>query len=119
MFTLEKFLELMTFFYELDSSGTSTQDLDIILESIARSDQIKAQEYFTKVVDSIVYNTADNRRLRKFMVNWYASLRTLTSIQDRTTDVYSLPEEQLNEILKSFGYNFLPGKIIYKTKLHS
>ena len=114
MYTLDKFFELMNFIYELDQNEEAKSNLDIVLDSIARSDKRKVEEYFAKVIDSVVYNTDDNIRLRKFMVNWYTSHRTLTTVQTQTTDVHSMPDDQLNEILKSFGYTFISEKLYTK-----
>lgn len=110
MFTVDDFINLFTY---LKDKSTKLE-LDDVLVALSESERAKAKELFSTSLDQVVHSTDDYLRLKNFMVDWYASHRTLTSLQKQTTDVYLMPEEQLNELLLSFGYNFLQQPLFTK-----
>lgn len=110
MFTVDDFINLFT--YLKDKS--TILELDDVIVALSESERAKAKELFSTSIDQIVHNTQDHLRLKNFLIDWYATHKTITSIQKQTSDVYLLPEEQLNELLLSFGYNFLNQPLFSK-----
>jgi len=83
------------------SSGTDITDA---VEAIARSEKTSAENLFSTVVDTPAYNTQDYQRVRSFLRDWYASQRTLVTYQANISDVYQMPNDQLDDLFQSFGY---------------
>jgi len=82
-------------------------DNDLIksLDSIAKSNQKTSNEFFARVIDTIAHNSPDYTRLRAWLRDWYASHRTISTFQQNVSDVYELPNDQLDELFQSFGYD--------------
>ena len=81
-------------------------DLTEALKAIARSEQGSANQLFNTVIDQIAYNSPDYQRMRSFMRDWYASHRTLTTFQQNISDIYEMPNDQLDDLFQSFGYDY-------------
>lgn len=75
------------------------------LDSIAKSNQKTANEFFSRVIDTIAHNSPDYTRLRGWVRDWYASHRTISTFQQNVSDVYELPNDQLDDLFQSFGYD--------------
>jgi len=73
--------------------------------AIAKSDRAKVESYFSNVVDQFTFGTSDYNRLRKFMIDLYASFRTQSSISLASSDPHSLTNSDLDELFRSMGYN--------------
>ncbi len=102
MFTPEDFWRI----FELLKSGTVSPLLDTNTKILAESEQGISERLFADNLDQPAHLSDDYNRLRKFLVDWYASHRTLTSSQKHITDIYSLPSNDINELLKSFGFDY-------------
>lgn len=113
MFTLNDFWNILDFL----KNGTSST-LNSIVRALAENQKAKATLLFENTLDQIPFLTDDYKRLRKFLIDWYAAHRTLISIQQHASDFFSLPETQLNEILKSFGFNFSLGQLPQKSRVN-
>jgi len=79
-------------------------DLTEAIEAIAKNEKTTSQRFIDVVVDQIAYNSPDWARLRNFFRDWYAALRTVTGFQANISDVYQMPNDQLDELFRSFGY---------------
>jgi len=73
--------------------------------AIAKSDRTKVESYFSNVVDQFTFGTSDYNRLRKFMIDLYASFRTQSSISLSSSDPHALTNSDLDELFRSMGYN--------------
>jgi len=102
MFTIDDFWKIFT----AVSGGTT--DLTNVTKAIAQSSQATVDKYFTNVIDQIPFNTNDYIRLRSFFRDLYASHRTITTLGTKITDPHSLSNEHLDELFRSFGYNYSP-----------
>jgi len=111
MFTLDNFWQILNF---LD--GTSSLLLDSNTKVLAPSEQGVTNQLFENTIDQIVFASDDYKRLKRFLVNWYASHRTMISTQKNANDVFSLPENQLDELLHSFGFTFATTPLSFLTK---
>jgi len=85
--------------------GTEDPRLDINTKVLSESERQVAKELFTTTIDQPVFNTNDYKKLRKFIIDWYASHRTITTTQKHISDVFSLPDNHVNELFRSFGFN--------------
>ena len=86
--------------------GEAVDNLSKSLESIAKSEQAKSNTFFNATLDQFAYSSDDYTRLKSFIVDWYASLKSLISTQAQSSDPFSLPDEHLNELFRSFGYPY-------------
>ena len=97
----------LTLFWEIlaEIQGEST-DLTEALKALAKSDQATAQNLMDVVVDQLAYNSPDWQRIKNFLRDWYASHRTMTTYQAGISDPHQYPNDQLDELFRSFGYNY-------------
>jgi hypothetical protein len=102
MFTIADFWKIFT----AVSGGTT--DLTDVTKALAQSSQATANKYFTNVIDQIPFNTNDYIRLRSFLRDLYATHKTMTTLGTKITDPHSLSNEHLDELFRSFGYNYSP-----------
>jgi len=84
--------------------GSST-DLTEAVKSIAKNEKTVSETLFSNIIDQPAYNSQDYQRIRAFLRDWYAALRSLTSFQSNINDIYQLPNDQLDELFQSFGFN--------------
>lgn len=75
------------------------------LNAIAKADRTKLDSYFTNVIDQVSFSTTDYNRLRKFLVDLFASHRTMVTASAQVSDVHSLSNSDLDELFRSFGYD--------------
>ena len=73
--------------------------------AIAKSDRTKVESYFSNVIDQYTFETEDYNRLRKFMIDLYASFRTQSTISLSSSDPHALANTDLDELFRSMGYN--------------
>jgi hypothetical protein len=97
--TIDDFWEIWNNLLGLDN------DLVKSLDSISKSNQKTANEFFARIIDTIAHNSPDYNRLRGWLRDWYASHRTISTFQQNVSDVYELPNDQLDDLFQSFGYD--------------
>lgn len=90
---------------ETDTADSNNLDLDERLRILARSEALVTDRMFSNSLDQVCFDTADYERLRNMLVDWYSSHKILTSTQRYCTDLYRMPEDQLDELFASFGIN--------------
>lgn len=93
----------------LDEIQGKNADLTDAVTSIARNEKTVAQNLFSNVIDQISYNSRDYERIRSFLRDWYAAHRTVTTYQANISDVYQMPNDQLDDLFRSFGYDYSTG----------
>lgn len=101
MFKLEDLWRILNYLKD----GTDDPRLDENTKVLSKSEKEIARSLFTNTIDQPVFNTNDYKKLRKFIIDWYASHRTITSTQKNISDVFSLPDDHVNELFRSFGFN--------------
>jgi len=84
--------------------GEST-DLTEAIDAIAKNEKTTSQRLMDLVIDQIAHNSPDWTRLKGFFRDWYATHRTVTSFQANISDVYEIPNDQLDIMFRSFGYD--------------
>jgi methionine-rich copper-binding protein CopC len=84
-------------------------DLTDAVKSIAKNEKTVSERLFTNVIDQIAYNSRDYERIRSFLRDWYAAHRSLTTYQANISDVYQMPNDQLDDLFQSLGYDYSTG----------
>ena len=94
------------FFWKLFDAvaGKSDTGITTVLDSLAKSDRAKLEDYFLNVIDQSSFNTEDYNKLRKLLIDLFATHRTLASQSISSTDPHSLMNSDLDELFRSFGY---------------
>jgi hypothetical protein len=100
LFTIYDFFKLLKYF----KTG-ETKDLDPNLIIHAEDSKGKASTLFDDSIDLMCHSSDDYKRLKKFFIPWYTSLRTFNSTMAKASEARSLPEDHLNILLNSFGYS--------------
>lgn len=98
------------FFWELFEavSGGTGKGITNALDALAKSDRTKLETYFTQVIDQTSFSTQDYHRLRKFLIDLFATHRSLASQSLASSDPHSLSNSDLDELFRSFGYPHSP-----------
>ena len=96
---------IIDLFWEIfESVGGGTGNITDALNSIAKSDRAKIENYFTNVVDQAAYSTDDYNRLRKFLIDLFATHRSIATSSLQASDPHSISNSDLDELFRSFGY---------------
>ena len=101
MFKVDDFWKI----FELLFSGNQG-DLEDIIAQTSLSEKSTTSDFFVNVVDQFPHFTEDYQRLRNFLIQWYASHKTVTTLQRNLSDVFSLTNRELDELFRSFGYDY-------------
>ncbi len=86
-------------------------DITEVIESLAKSEKGKTIEFFNNTINQNSFNTDDYLRFKDFLIDWYASHKTITSLQSQISDPHSMPDSHLDELFRSFGYLYSSNKI--------
>lgn len=81
-------------------------DITTSLDAIAKADRTKLESYFSNVVDQVSFGTTDWNRFRKFIIDLYASHKSLITYSTQISDPHSLTNSDLDELFRSFGYPY-------------
>ena len=102
------FFKIPDTFWEIFTAvtGGSTTNLTEAMRAIAQAERTKANSYFVNVIDQIPHNTEDYQRLRSFLIDLYATQRSIANYSSQLTDPRSMANEQLDELFRSFGFPF-------------
>jgi len=115
LFTLQ---DLWKIFNYLKGIGRLGDDIDANLGILSESERTKVIQFFENTLDQIAFSSDDYKRIRKFLIDWYAAHRTVSSVQKGVSDPFSLPESHLNELVKSFGYSKYLEMLPFLTKVN-
>lgn len=85
--------------------GTTT-DLTTPVKAIAKNEQAVSENFINNVIDQMAHRSSDWYRIKNFIRDWYASHRTIASYQNNISDIFELPNDQLDELFRSFGYPY-------------
>ena len=93
-------------------------DLDDAITKLAKSEHDVSKNFFKSTLDQLSFDTVHYNRLRYFLIDWYTSLKTMTSVQKNISDIYGMPDEHLDEAFRSKGFNFSTKLSRYGTKIN-
>jgi len=116
---IDQFFELLEWLKQTDSIPEEdietwlhrSPELEYKQKQLAYDDKQKTVEFFETIIDQPAFSSNDHKRLRKFLIDWYASHRSYVTQMFKSTDPFSMSSEALNEIILSFGFPY-PQKII-------
>lgn len=112
MFNQDEFIKLLKYFKD----GTeSTLDIKTIIS--AENSKAKSATLFSENIDMQCFLTDDYKRLKELFIRWYAAHRTFVSTGKHASDVRSLPDSDVNELINSFGYSEELGEITSENKI--
>ena len=102
MFTVDNFWDILS-----AASGDTVEGMTEVLDSLAKDSKAKAELYFDFVFGGAP-PTEENDwlRLRAFLLDWYAAHQTISSASSKITDVETLSNPDLDELFRSFGFNY-------------
>lgn len=89
-------------------------ELDTLIASVAVSEQEETRKYFETALDQVCYFSDDHKKIRNFIINWYAANKTVITKARNLSDLNSLTNEELNEFLLSMGFPY-PRNIISRS----
>jgi hypothetical protein len=119
---LQQFLNIFNFLNgisldvtSISSTTINASNLGSNLSLLAISERQKINNLFTSVIDQPAFNSHDHIRLRKYVIDWYTSLRTALTYAQGSSDPYNLDSEALNELIASFGFPY-PQRILSNLK---
>jgi len=112
MFKIDDFFNILKY---LKGDPVSDATLDPKFKVIADSERGISTNYFEKILDQIAHSSEDYQRLRKFMVDWYSSHRSLATVGKQVNDVFSLPDDHVDELIRSYGFNYPSDVLQYFT----
>ena len=100
------FSEVYDIFWKLFNiaGGGSEPTITKVLDSIVKSDRAKLDQYFTNSIDQIAFDTEDWERLRAYFIDLFTSSRALITNSRIISDPYNLPNDDLDELFRSFGF---------------
>jgi len=80
------------------------QDGDVTdaIRALAKSEGASAENFFRSILDQIAFYSNDSIKLRNFIRDLYAAQRTIGTFQTTVSDIYSIPNDQLDELFRSF-----------------
>jgi len=113
MFTLGDFWKILDFLKD----PTADTTLDENLRNTAIGDKELATKWFTTAIDQVSFASDDFKRLRKFIIDWYSSFRTIVTTQKNASEAFSLPQTHVEEFIRSFGYPYPENLLSTRTKV--
>lgn len=114
MFKINDFWTILEYIAEDEHKD----ELDSNLRSIAKSELGRAKTLFENTIDQSAFASSDYRRLRTFLIHLYATQRTITTVQRDARNVFFLPSEHLDELCRSFGFDYSHRINNFETKVN-
>ena len=93
------------------NDNPENRKLDEKIKNIIRGDKPKIQDFFNNIIDQPNFTTNDHKMLKKFISDWYLSQRTMVTGTGGAVDPFKMTNDQLNEMILSFGFPY-PTRII-------
>ena len=91
--------------------------LDDQITNLSLSEKTKVEGFFTSIIDQPAFGSSDYKRIRKFLIDWYSVQRILVTKAREAIDPAALTQEELNELILSFGFPYPNGIIGRKNKI--
>ena len=114
MFSINDFFKILSYLKD----STAPSDLDDVLKILSKSEQATAGQYFQNVLDQNAHMSTDYLRLRNYLIDWYASHKTILGTQKKVSDVFSLPSDHIDELIRSFGFTGPLGELTRDNKIN-
>jgi len=94
-------------------------ELDARLKQLSFSEKGVALSFFQNIIDQPAYMTADHKRLRSMILDWYSSHKTLATQSQQYNDPYNLSSDALDELIRSLtSIQYVVDKDTKNIKIH-
>jgi hypothetical protein len=100
VFTIDDLWRIMHYLKD----GTTDPNLSELTTTLATSEKELVTKYFEQIIDQNTMTTNDMKRLRQMIIDWYTSHRTIATTQRHSSDIHQMPNNQLSELFRSFGF---------------
>lgn len=100
MFSVNDFFKILSYL-----KGDTVENLDEVLQILSKSEQATSSQYFQNIIDQNAHMSPDYLRLRNLLIDWYASHKTILGVQKKVSDVFSIPDDHIDELIRSFGFD--------------
>ena len=119
LFKVEDFWKIFEAVVGVDPSISGVTNA---IDAIAKAERTRSESLFNTVIDQSAFDTEDYDRIRKFFIDLYSTHKTIATSSSSVSDPHSLPNSHLDELFRSFGYQYsvqlkdfdenpLPGKV--------
>ena len=121
LYTIDDFWKI---FEAVTGVDTSISGVTNAVDAIAKAERTRSEDLFNTVIDQSSFETDDYNRIRKFFIDLYSTHKTISTTGASASDPNSLPNTHLDELFRSFGYQYsvqlkdfdenpLPGKVAF------
>jgi len=118
-FKIEDYWTIWNFLYQRRIDPTfDTIELDNNTKNIAESNKGLSEQLFENTLDQAVFNSDDYKRLRTFLIDWYATLRTVGTTEASVSEVFPMPDTHVQQLIQSFGYDVPIDILTFTTKVN-
>lgn len=78
----------------------------------------KLSKYFSKVLfpGSYAYSTIDNASVRRMMLDWSSTIKTIQDANRKVTNAYSLSSNDIDKAIRGFGIDFINSTTVKSTE---
>lgn len=80
------------------------RNIDETTKNITLDEKNKVLDLFQIVIDQPAFWTNDHLKLRHYIMDWYTAHKALVSKSKSALDPFSLNDEELDELIRSFGF---------------
>lgn len=103
--TVDVYLHSLT----LDKLTQLSYDTDSDTIQHAINAREKLSTYFSKVLypGSYAFSTLDNATVRKMMLDWSSTIKTIQDANKKVTNAYSLSSDDVDKAIRGFGIDFI------------
>lgn len=85
---------------------TREMNVDDITAQTVFNERQKSLDFYNNTMDIPAYDSYDNRRMKRLIIDWYASQKAGITKARTATDPFSLNDQELDELIKSFGFPY-------------
>jgi len=98
--------ELEKELFNISSEIVSKNDFDADFGSLCFSEREKSERWFKNTIDIPSFNTKDHNRLRRLFLDNYSAHKSLITKNLDLNNVQTLNNNELNELLRSYGFPY-------------
>lgn len=93
-------------------------DLEERIKTLASGEYADTLNLFENTLDQGVFNSPDYIRLRGFLTKWYTAHKVLTKIQNDAPKLFFLPDDHMDELMRSFGFPYGEALSTFREKVN-
>lgn len=118
MYTTDDFFTFIEYLRKtIDGESTSSIDLTTSETSRLLNERDIASSLFSKTMDLTAFSTNDWRRIRRMVIDWYASFRNIITTSKELKDVRSMSSDDIQELFESFGFTTSTTEMLSSSRI--